>query len=137
MAKKKVPRIEGLFTMTDDPRLIVSRCKKCEAVAFPPRPFCPNPDCKKVREDVEEIKISRKGTLYSYAIQVYPTPPPFKYDKDNFAVGIVDFPEGLRVWGIMTRMENLKIGMEVETTLGKLYEDDENEYVTWMWKPID
>ena len=137
MAKTKVPRIEGLFTMTDDPRLIVSKCKVCGAVAFPARPFCPNPACKKVRENVEKVELSKTGTLYSYAIQVYPTPPPFKYEKDKFAVGIVDFPEGLRVWGILTRMENLKIGMKVETTLGRLYEDDQNEYLTWMWKPID
>ena len=137
MAKKRVPVVDGLFTLTDDPRLIVSRCKKCESVSFPPKPFCPNPSCEKDRELVEKVELSKKGTLYSYAVQLYPTPPPFKYDKERFAVGIADFPEGLRVWGIVTRMEDLKIGMEVETTIGKLYENEENEYVTWMWNPVD
>jgi len=52
---------------------------------------------------------------------------------------MVDFPEGIRIWGIIVKMEkeNLEIGMEVETTVGKLYEDEENEYITWMWKPVD
>lgn len=136
--KKRVPIIEGLFTWpTDDVRIVASRCKKCATVAFPKAPFCPNPNCEKVRETIEEIELSKRGTLYSYAVQLYPPPPPFRYDEKQFAVGIVDFPEGLRMWGIMTRMENLEIGMEVETTAGKLYEDEENEYMTWMWRPAD
>jgi len=56
---------------------------------------------------------------------------------EPYAIGMVDFPEGLRIYGIINRMENLRIGMEVETTVDKLYEDEENEYITWMWKPID
>ena len=137
--KERKPIIEGLFTWpSDDPRLIVSKCKKCNSVAFPKRPFCPNPDCEKKRENIEEVELSKVGTLYSYAHQIYPPPEPFRYEPFKpYALGIVDFPEGLRVWGIITRMEDLKLGMTVETTVGKLYEDEENEYITWMWKPID
>ena len=29
----------------------------------------------------------------------------------------------------------LKVGMEMELTLGRLYEDDENEYMMWKWAP--
>jgi len=143
MAKKQVPIVEGLFTWTsDDPRLIVSRCKKCKTVWFPAYPFCPNPNCEKVRENIEKIELNKRGTLYSYSHQRYPPPPPFRYETkegkfEPYALGMVDFPEGIRIWGIITRMENLKIGMEVETAVGKLYEDEENEYITWMWKPID
>jgi hypothetical protein len=25
----------------------------------------------------------------------------------------------------------------LEMTVGKLYEDAENEYITWMWKPVE
>ena len=138
-AKTKKPIIEGLFSWpSDKPRLIASRCKKCKAVAFPKRPFCPNPDCEKDRDLVEEIEISNKGTLYSYSFQLYQPPEPFRYEPwQPYAIGMVDFPEGLRVWGMITRMEDLKLGMPVETVAGKLYEDDENEYISWMWKPID
>lgn len=137
--KKKVPIIEGLFTWTtDDPRIVASRCKKCRTVSFPKTPFCPNPDCEKVRENLEEIELSKRGKLWTYTYQIYSPPPPFKKEPfEPYAIGMVDFPEGIRVIGMVTRMENLKIGMEVETAVGKLYEDEENEYLTWMWKPID
>jgi len=137
--ENKVPVIEGLFTWpSEEPRIIASRCKKCGTVAFPKAPFCPNPDCEKVRENVEEVELSKKGKLYSYTFQRYQPPAPFRYEPfQPYALGMVDFPEGIRIWGIITRMENLKIGMEMETTVGKLYEDGGNEYITWMWNPID
>ena len=30
----------------------------------------------------------------------------------------------------------ITVGSEVELVLGTLYEDDENEYVVWRWKPV-
>jgi hypothetical protein len=27
------------------------------------------------------------------------------------------------------------VGQPMELTLGTLYEDDENEYIVWKWKP--
>ncbi len=137
--KKKVPLIEGLFTWpSEEPRIIASRCKKCGTVAFPKLPFCNNPDCEKVRENVEQIELGKQAKLWTYTYQIYSPPPPFKKEPfEPFAIGMVDFPEGLRMIGMLTSMENLKIGMEVEATVGKLYEDEENEYITYMFKPID
>ncbi|MDH5781630.1 MAG: Zn-ribbon domain-containing OB-fold protein [Dehalococcoidia bacterium] len=138
-SKKKVAIIEGLFTWpSDDPRLIISRCKKCGSASFPKAPFCPNPDCEKSRDNIEVVELSKRGKLYSYTYQIYQPPAPFRMEPfEPYAIGMVDFPEGLRIYGIINRMENLRIGMEVETTVDKLYEDEENEYITWMWKPID
>ncbi len=31
---------------------------------------------------------------------------------------------------------DLQVGQEMEVTLGTLYEDDENEYLVWKWKPV-
>jgi hypothetical protein len=107
-------------------------------VAFPKLPFCQNPDCEKVRENIEVVELSKRGTLYSYTYQIYAPPAPFKKEPfEPYAIGMADFPEGIRIIGIITRMENLRIGMEVETTVGKLYEDEEREYITWMFKPVD
>ncbi len=137
-SKKKVPIIEGLFTWpSDDPKLIASRCKKCGTIVFPKAPFCSNPDCDKTRENIEEIQLSKKGKIWSWTVQRYPPPAPFKYEPFNpFAIGMVDLPEGLRVYGMLTTIENLKVGMEVEMTIGRLYEDAQNEYITWVWKPV-
>ncbi len=137
--KEKVPIVGGLFSWpSDDPRLIASRCKKCGVVTFPKAPFCPNPDCEKVKENVEEITLSKRGRIWSWSIQHYPPPPPFKYEPFKpYAISIVDLPEGIRVLGILTTTENLNIGSEVEMTVGKLYEDEEREYITWVWKPME
>ena len=35
-----------------------------------------------------------------------------------------------------TEIESLKVGMEMELVLDQLYEDDENEYLVWKWKPV-
>jgi len=136
--KKQVPIIKGLFTWpSDKPQLIASRCKKCRTVSFPKAAFCVNPDCEKVRENVEEIKLSNRGKLWTWTIQKYAPPAPFRKEPfEPYGIGMIDTEEGLRVLGILTTTDNIKIGMPVEMTAGKLYEDDENEYLTWMWKPV-
>jgi hypothetical protein len=30
----------------------------------------------------------------------------------------------------------LKVGMDVELVLDKLFEDDASEYIVWKWKPL-
>lgn len=137
-AKKQVPIIEGLFTWpSDKPQLIASRCKKCGTVTFPKAAFCANPSCEKKRENVEVIQLSNTGKLWTFTTQVYAPPPPFKKEPfEPYGIAMVDTEEGLRVLGILTTDENLELGMKVEMTTGKLYEDEENEYITWMWKPV-
>jgi len=135
--KNKVPRIEGLFTWpSDQPRLIASRCKKCGAASFPKSPFCTNPDCEKNTDNVEVIELSNRAKLYTFAIQTYPPPEPFKLEPfEPFPIGMLDVPEGLRILGMLTT-DKVEIGMEMEMTTKTLYEDEENEYITWAWKPV-
>lgn len=136
--KNKVPLVEGLFTWpSDKPRLIASRCKKCGALAFPKSPYCNNPDCEKNTENVEVIELSNRAKLYTYAVQTYPLPEPFKMEPfEPFPLGMLDVPEGLRILGMLTT-DKVEIGMEMEMTTRKLYEDEENEYLTWAWKPVE
>ncbi len=137
MSKKKVPLAQGLFTWpSDQPKLIGSRCKKCGTPAFPSVAYCTNPDCEKNPDNVEKIELSNRAKLYTYAVQAYPMPAPFKMEPfEPFPLGMLDFPEGLRILGMLTTPD-VEIGMEMEMTVKKLYEDDENEYITWAWKPV-
>ena len=137
--KQRVPAVEGLFTWPSaEPCLIGSRCRSCNTCYFPAISTCMNPECDD-KENVEQVSLSRKGKLWSYTIQVYNPPPPFpqvpKEQFTPFAVGIVELPEGVRVIGMLTTTENLEIGMELELVAGKLYEDENNEYLTWKFKP--
>ena len=139
MAKKQVPIIDGLFTWpADKPQLLASKCKKCGAYFVPTVPFCGNPDCPKDKANMDVVPLSNAGTLYSFTIHTAQPAAPFKMDPFKaYGVAMVDVAEGMRVLGMTTTTEGLKIGQKVQMTVGKLYEDAENEYITWMWKPVE
>jgi len=134
--KKRIPIVEGLVDFeTSEPALIVSKCKKCGTVAFPKAPYCTNPDCEKDTANVEVVRLNRTGKVFTYTHQIYSPPPPFKREPwTPYSIMMVDFPEGIRVLGMSEDIEKVKIGAEVETTVGKLYEDQDAEYVTWKFK---
>jgi uncharacterized OB-fold protein len=136
--KNKVPLVEGLFTWpSDKPKLIGSHCKKCGSYAFPKQAYCGNPDCEKDTKNVEVVELSNRGKLYTWAVQVQSPPLPFKMDPfEPIPMGMIDLPEGLRVLGMMTTVDNVTFGTEVEMTAKKLFEDDNNEYLTWCFAPV-
>ncbi|MCX8126201.1 MAG: OB-fold domain-containing protein, partial [Dehalococcoidia bacterium] len=76
--------------------------------------------------------------IYTYTIHQYAPAIPFRMEPFRpYGVAMVDVPEGLRVLGMTTTTEGLRIGQKVEMTVGTLYEDAENAYITWMWKPVE
>jgi uncharacterized OB-fold protein len=86
---------------------------------------------------MEVVPLSNTGKLYSYTIHTAQPAAPFKMDPFKpYGVAMVDVAEGMRVLGMTTTTEGLKIGQQLQMTVGKLYEDAENEYITWMWKPV-
>ena len=136
---EKVPVIEGLFTLSlEDPKLIGTKCASCETYYFPETFSCSNPECREKK--VERCFLSRRGKLWSYTIQYYLPPPPFKTSEPfvPYGIGLVELPEKIMVLGILTESDpgKLKIGMGVELILEKLYEENGKEVVTWKFRPI-
>ncbi len=136
---KQIPVIEGLFTWSDDgANLIGTRCVSCGNYYFPKSISCRNPNCNEKK--IEEVPLSRRGKLYTYTIQYYEPPPPFKMEPFSpYAIGLVELPEGVRIIGQLTgcEFEDIKMGMEVETVVEGLYRDEQgNEVVTWKFKPV-
>jgi len=133
--------MEGLFTWpSNEPRLIGNRCKSCGTSFFPRTFRCPDPNC--MGEEMEEIQLSPKGQLWSYTIEYYPLPPPFTAPKGGFkpfGIGEVEFPEGIRVAGVIIGCDaekDLEIGMDMELVIDKLYDDEEeNEVMAWKFRP--
>lgn len=79
--------------------------------------------------------LSRRGRLVSYTIQRY-QPPLFKMDPFNpFAIGLIELPEGINVLGILTTIENLKLGLDMELVVEALYVEDGKEIMTWKFRP--
>ena len=59
------------------PALLGNRCAKCGTVFFPSATgFCRNPACDS--ESFEDIPLSRRGTVWSFAVNHYPPPEPYK-----------------------------------------------------------
>ena len=116
----------------DSLHLVGSHCKKCGQNYFPPREICPK--CFADRE-MEKIKLSSNGRLYSYSIvQVAP-----KRFMPPYAVGYVDFSEGVRVLGQLTTCDpaKLKLDMEVQTELGRIAIDEQgDEVISYKFKPL-
>jgi hypothetical protein len=136
---EKIPVIEGLFTLDpEEPKLIGSKCTSCGTYYFPQTISCSNPDCNE--KEVEEAFLSRRGKLWSFTVQYYPPPPPFKAQEPfvPYGIGVVELPEEIRVAGMLTESdpEKLKIGMEVELLLDEVYEEDGKEVVTWKFSPV-
>ncbi len=65
-----VPISEGAFVLdAEGGLLLANKCKSCGQVFFPKAVFCLT--C--LNEDMQELKLSRKGKLYSYTIGHMPS----------------------------------------------------------------
>lgn len=142
MGKPQVPAIEGWFTTdTPEPSLLGSRCKQCKSYFFPKEAlFCRNPACTST--EFEEVPLSRRGKIWSFTTNHYAPPAPY-VSPDPFVpytVAAVELAEekmvvlGQLATGVDPK--SLKVGMNVELVLGRLYEDEKAEYLVWKWKPV-
>jgi hypothetical protein len=139
--KQKIPAVNGWFTMDfEKPHLIASRCKSCGDYFFPKETsFCRNPNCSGVEFD--EVHLSRRGSLWSFTLNCYKPPYPYMSPGPFFPYGIAVVElkeEKMMVLGQIVQdfdYKKLKVGMEMELVLEKLYEDKDYEYIVWKWKP--
>ncbi len=137
----RVPIEEGLYTGPPErPQLLASRCRRCSEVTFPRQEGCPRCTAK----DAEEIRLGRRGTLWTWTIQRFPPPPPYTGPADParftpYGVGYVELPEGVRVEGRLTENDpaKLEIGMEMELVLETFRTDaDGTEHTTFAFAPV-
>lgn len=129
----KVPVKAGLFTWpSEHPQLIVAKCSVCGEMVFPKQAYCP--EC--CTETMEEVTVSSKGKLKSFTGMAAP-PPGFK-GTVPYTVGIVEFPEGIRILGVTTEktVAGLTAGMDVEVIIDTAFVEDDKEYVTFKYKPV-
>lgn len=139
--KKRVPAIEGWFEADSaEPHLLGSRCASCGSYFFPKEvAYCRNPQCRGGAFDV--VPLSRKGTLWSFTNNCYQPPAPYVSPEPfaPYAIAAVELAQeklvvlGQVVAGVDTKQ--LRAGMSMELVVDTLYEDEENAYVVWKWKP--
>ena len=120
--------------------LVAKQCKECGLINFPPRPVCLS--CG--GGGFDNKKLSGKGKVYTFSILAKGGGPAEFDDQQNmtgaYAVAIVEFEEGPRVIGQLTDIdplpENIKIGMEVKTTLRRSYDQEGVVRYSFKFKPV-
>jgi len=142
LTKTRTPAIEGWFTTEGEPALLGTRCRECGTYFFPRETtFCRNPACRSTALD--EVPLSRRGTVWSYTTNHYPPPLPYVAPDPfvPYTVAAVELAEeklvvlGQVVGGV--GVSQLRVGMDVELVLETLFEDDEAAHVVWKWRPVD
>ena len=144
--RTRVPALgaEGWFTPdAAEPTLLGQRCPTCGTYAFPKAEWgCPNPAC--AGTELDEVPLSRRGTVWSYTDARYQPPAPYVVPGDEhvpFAIAAVHLAaEGLVVMGQVVPgvgVDDLHVGDEVELVVDVLFSDDEHDHLIWKWKPVD
>ena len=138
--RTRLPAVEGLFTMGDAPQLIGGRLET-GGYCFPMH--LGGSDPRRPAGGVEEVLLSRLGTIWSFTNSAYPPPPPFIVTEPYVPVVVAAVElaeERMVVLGQVASgwtVDDLEVGMAVELDLGVLYRDDEVDYMTWQWRPVD
>jgi uncharacterized OB-fold protein len=83
----------------------------------------------------EKIEASGDGRLISYTIL---TAPPAEYrNKFSYALGVVEFKNGIKALGQITTSENLNLGMKLRPIYKKVCENlDNKEVYSYVFEPI-
>ena len=140
MSARAEPRVvaEGLVAGTlDEPRLIGSRCRRCGVVAFPRQDSC----AACTSDDVEERRLGRRGTLWTWTVQCFPPKsPPYAGAPDEFepyGVGYVELPGEVRVEARLTEADpaRLRIGMPMELVLVRA--PGVSGALTYAFRPVE
>ncbi|MFH0811715.1 MAG: Zn-ribbon domain-containing OB-fold protein [Pseudomonadota bacterium] len=141
--KMQLPVVEGFMTTALSPPeqvcLTGSRCLSCGVALLGKRHACEN--CAST--NLEDVIFSKRGTVYSYTIVLYPPPQPYAGSVAPFIpypIAWVDLPEGARILSTLTdcKPDEVKIGMEVELVVEKGWEDEKgNEVMIYKFKPVN
>ena len=143
MSKNRVPAIEGWFTMDEDAPQLLGLHDPGSGSYFFPKDVAVSHAPGHDDAELEEVALSRTGKLWSYTTNHYKPPEPYVSPDpfEPYTVAAVELGrERMVVMGQLApgfSPESLEVGMEMELVLDTLYEDDENEYVVWKWKPAE
>jgi uncharacterized protein len=126
----QIPLREGLFSEEDGGKLLANKCKACGRIYFPKALFCF--DCSE--KEMEDVVLSRRGQLYSYTIGRMPS----THFQPPYALGLVDLPEGIRVFAplTMTEDETFKVGMEMEVSIEELWQEGDQQVIGYKFRPV-
>jgi uncharacterized OB-fold protein len=111
-----LPLREGLFSRSDPPGLLASRCVVCARHHFPRAEICPYCGA----EGSAPVELKGPGRLWAWTA-VRSAPPGYSGDVP-YGFGVVELPEGLRVVTRLTEPDPavLRAGQVMHLTLVEL-----------------
>lgn len=117
--------------MNIEEKISWKKCKNCGFLQYKTHLRCLN--CKK--EDFDTIEATGSCKLLTYTILKAP-PAEFR-DKSSYALGVVEFENGIKGLGQITTQENLKTGMRLKPVYKKICENlDGKEIYAYVFEPI-
>jgi uncharacterized OB-fold protein len=140
MATAQVPIRDGMMKLPGEAgnggALLGSRCFDCGERFFVMRDICEH--CQSTR--LEEIQLSKTGTLYAFSVMYYPPPPPYQGGEpfSPFGIGWVELPERLVIYSLLSENnpQKLAVGMEMELIFSVFAKDEHgNEIIVPQFAP--
>lgn len=132
---------EDLFEWpASEPALRGSRCRQCDACAFPVNPSCTR--CGS--QEVEVVQLPRRGRLWAWTIQRFMPKTPYRSSETEatfqpFGVGYVELPGALRVEARLTENDpgKLHIDMEMELVIyTHRVDEDGTAVMNYAFRPV-
>jgi uncharacterized OB-fold protein len=140
--KKRVPAIEGWLNIDEEnPRLLGYKDESSGSYFFP-KDVAVSRAPGHADAELQEVSLSNRGKLWSYTTNHYKPPAPYISTEpfEPYTVAAVELTkERMIILGQLADgvdPASVEVGQEMELVLGTLYEDEENEYLIWKWKPV-
>ena len=141
MAKTRVPAIEGWLTLDEENPQLLGYLDESSGTYFFPKDVSISHAPGHANAEFKEVALSNRGQLWSYTTNHYKPPEPAiaKEPFEPYTVAAVELnEERMVVLGQLAdgvSPDDVEVGMEMKLELGVLYEDDENQYMIWKWRP--
>ena len=126
---KPTPDTQPVWDALKQHRLMLPKCKACGKLHFFPRPFCPH--C--FSWDLEWVRCSGKGKLYSFIINHRPAPG-FEEDAP-YVIAVVELDEGPRMLSNLIDIEPSPEAVQVDMPVEVLFQDINEETTMFKFRP--
>lgn len=142
MSKTRVPAIEGWLTMDESNPQLLGYLDESSGTYFFPKDVAISHAPGHADADFKEVALSNTGKLWSYTTNHYKPPEPYLAPDpfEPYTVAAVELDnEKMVVLGQLADgvdPTDIEVGMDMKLELATLYEDDENEYMVWKWRPV-
>jgi uncharacterized OB-fold protein len=124
---RPTPETVHFWQGTKAGELRLQRCRGCDHVYFPPRPFCPS--C--TSRDVDVFAASGNARLYSYVINHRPHPA---FDGP-YCIAVVELEEGPRMMSNIVNVEQTPEALQLDMPLHVIFEDLDEEISLPYFQP--